>query len=61
MTTITREQASNWVSIPLPIFQVTVTKIDVNFPCKFKTTRGHNVEPASGFENLIEIFYDYDS
>ena len=51
-TIITREQASNWESIPLPIFQVNVTKIDVNFPCKFKTARGNNVEPASGFEKF---------
>ena len=63
--TITRNQAREWSSnpIPLPVSEVDVEEIVVNFPCKFKsilTSNIENVQPSKIFVVPIRILYPCD-
>ena len=62
MIPITREQVEYWNEIPLPIVKVDAAKIDVYFPCKFKSTSesGNNVQPSKDFKDVIEVHYACD-
>ena len=62
--TITHDQAIVWRlnPIPLPVFEVDVDKIVVNFPCKFKSMnlKRNNVQPTEKSVVPIEILYHCD-
>ena len=58
--TITRNQARKWISIPLPVSEVDVENIVVDFPCKFKSTLksgGSNVQPSETSMVPINVTY----
>ena len=63
--TITSDQAIVWSSnpIPLPIFEVDVEKIVVDFPCKLRNTLNpevKNIQPSYISMIPIEVLYPCD-
>ena len=63
--TITRDQAIDWSSnpIPLPVLKLDVEKIVIDFPCKFKNTlnpKEYNVRPSKTSKVTIEVDYSCD-
>ena len=58
--TITHDQAIVWSSnpIPLPVLELDVEKIVVDFPCKFNSTRGGYIQPSR--LSVVPIVIDYD-